>query len=123
MTAWEDQQAQPGPGEWQDGAEIEPAGVPPSPGRSGARWGLQWGTGEDPKPAAATVSLCCVVFVFFSLSPLVVVLRLIRFERIGKTDEYFSGLTMACCGAISTKVPGCWYIGAHTLVDAVVFFG
>lgn len=53
MTAWEDQQAQQG--EWQDSAEMETAGVPPSPGRSGARWGLQWGAGEGPKPAPAPV--------------------------------------------------------------------
>ena len=58
MTAWEDQQAQPG--EWQDGEEIEPAGVPPSPGRPGARRGLQWGAGDDPKPPPATVSLVAV---------------------------------------------------------------
>lgn len=59
MTAWEDQQAQQG--EWQDSQDVELTGVPPSPGRPGARWGLQRGAGEGPRPAPAPVRLCAIL--------------------------------------------------------------
>ncbi|CAM9524405.1 unnamed protein product [Scytosiphon promiscuus] len=45
LAAWEDQGA-----EWQDGAEINPAGVPPSPGMHGGRSGIQRGAWDSPKP-------------------------------------------------------------------------
>ncbi|CAM9091454.1 unnamed protein product [Hapterophycus canaliculatus] len=44
LAAWEDQQ-----GEWQDSEEINSAGVPPSPGRYGARFATQRGTWDSPK--------------------------------------------------------------------------
>ncbi|CAM9544192.1 unnamed protein product, partial [Ectocarpus fasciculatus] len=47
LAAWEDQQTQQG--ERQEEFDIGAAGVPPSPGRAGARWGLQWGAGEGPR--------------------------------------------------------------------------
>ncbi|CBN76641.1 conserved unknown protein [Ectocarpus siliculosus] len=47
FAAWEDQQTQQG--ERLEDTDYGAAGVPPSPGRAGARWGLQWGAGEGPR--------------------------------------------------------------------------
>ncbi|CAN0117440.1 unnamed protein product, partial [Ectocarpus sp. 12 AP-2014] len=47
FAAWEDQQTQQG--ERLEDTDFGAAGVPPSPGRAGARWGLQWGAGEGPR--------------------------------------------------------------------------
>lgn len=52
LAAWEDQQTQ---ADWQDGAEHDGTGTPPSPGRSGARWGRQGGAGESPKTPVTPV--------------------------------------------------------------------